>query len=58
MSMMCVSLIIVQIVIPTELLLAWGFTMSQEEMEVDEDLPNFFEALPIKEAQRVIAENV
>jgi hypothetical protein len=31
--------------------------MSQEEMEVDEDLPNFFTALMLTEAEKVIAEN-
>ena len=31
--------------------------MSVEEMEVDEDLPNFFEALMLSEAEKVIAEN-
>jgi len=31
--------------------------MSIEAMEVDEDLPNFFEALLLSEADKVIAEN-
>ena len=31
--------------------------MSVEAMEVDEDLPNFFEALLLSEADKVIAEN-
>jgi hypothetical protein len=31
--------------------------MSQDEMEVDEDLPNFFTALLLSEAEKVIAEN-
>lgn len=57
MSITCVALIVVQLVIPSELLLKWGFTMSQEEMEVDEDLPNFFTALMLSEAEKVISEN-
>lgn len=57
MAMTCVALIVVQIVIPQELLLKWGFTMSQDEMEVDEDLPNFFTALLISEADKILAEN-
>jgi len=57
MAMTCVALIVVQIVIPQELLLKWGFSMSQEEMEVDEDLPNFFTALMISEADKILAEN-
>lgn len=57
MSMTCVALIVVQIVIPQELLLKWGFSMSQDELEVDEDLPNFFTALMLSEADKIIAEN-
>lgn len=55
--MTCVALIVVQIVIPQELLLKWGFSMSQDELEVDEDLPNFFTALMLSEADKIIAEN-
>jgi len=57
MSMTCVALIVVQIVIPAELLLKWGFTMSQDELEVDEDLPNFFTALLLSESEKICAEN-
>lgn len=57
MSLTCVALIVVQLVIPAELLLKWGFTMSVEEMEVDEDLPNFFTALLLSEAEKITAEN-
>ena len=31
--------------------------MSQDEMEVDEDLPNFFTALMLSESEKIIAEN-
>jgi hypothetical protein len=31
--------------------------MSVDAMEVDEDLPNFFEALLLSEAEKVVAEN-
>lgn len=57
MSVTCLALIVVQIVIPAELLLKWGFTMSQDELEVDEDLPNFFTALLLTEADKIIMEN-
>jgi hypothetical protein len=40
--MTCAVLIVVQSIVPEELMLKWGFTMSQDEMSVDEDLPNFF----------------
>lgn len=57
MSVVCVILIIVQMLIPDELLIELGFSMSQEEMEVDEDLPNFFTALMLTEAEKILAEN-
>ena len=38
-------------------MLLWGFTMSQDEMSVDEDLPNMFTALMLSEAEKIIAEN-
>lgn len=57
MSVTCVALIVVQTIVPAELLLKWGFTMSQDELEVDEDLPNFFTALMLTEAEKVISEN-
>lgn len=57
MFMACLASIIVTTIFPEELLLKWGFTMSVDEMEVDEDLPNFFTALMLSEAEKVIAEN-
>ena len=57
MSMTCAILIVVQSIVPEELMLKWGFTMSQDEMSVDEDLPNFFTALMLSEAEKICAEN-
>lgn len=57
MSVTCVILIVVQTIVPEELMLRWGFTMSQDAMSVDEDLPNFFTALLLSEAEKIIAEN-
>jgi len=34
----------------------WGFSMSEGEIEVDEDLPNFFKALKMSSANELIAE--
>lgn len=31
--------------------------MAMDNLDVDEDLPNFFKVLPIREANRIIAEN-
>lgn len=53
----CVIIIIITSIVPNELLLKWGFTMSVDELEVDEDLPNFFEALMLSEAEKIVSEN-
>lgn len=34
-----------------------GYTMAVDDLDVDEDLPNFFKVLPMREAKRLIAEN-
>lgn len=47
---LCLISVIVQMIIPEEQLKSMGFTMAQDDLDVDEDLPNFFEAIPIKEA--------
>lgn len=31
--------------------------MAKDDLEVDEDLPNFFDSLPIREADKIICEN-
>jgi hypothetical protein len=53
----CALLLIIQIVVPHAQLKAAGFTMAKDDLDVDEDLPNFFKALTIGEANRLIAEN-
>lgn len=35
----------------------WGFAMSDHELVVDEDLPNFFKAVKLSQADEIIAEN-
>ena len=40
-----------------ETLQAWGFTLSSNEIEVDEDLPNFFEAVKLSDADWMVYEN-
>jgi hypothetical protein len=35
----------------------WGFTMSSTDIEVDEDLPNFFEAVRLSASDELIDEN-
>jgi len=34
-----------------------GFTMSEKDIEVDEDLPNFFQSLKLSHADELILEN-
>ena len=56
-GILCVAVILVQIIVKDETLKAAGYTMAREDLDVDEDLPNFFEALPVREATRMLAEN-
>lgn len=37
--------------------MAWGFAMSDKMIEVDEDLPNFFNALKLSHADEILIEN-
>jgi hypothetical protein len=34
----------------------WGFALSDQEIEVDEDLPNFFKSVKLSQADEIIAE--
>jgi|TARA_B110000305_G_C19322254_1_gene579571 hypothetical protein len=34
----------------------WGFTMSKKNISVDEDLPNFFDAVKLSQADELIEE--
>jgi len=40
-----------------EKLAKWGFTLSKQEMEVDENLPNFFSAVKLNDADWIVNEN-
>jgi len=40
-----------------ETLKSWGFTLSSNQIEVDENLPNFFEAVKLKDADWIVKEN-
>jgi hypothetical protein len=39
-----------------DLLTQWGFTLTSHNIEVDEDLPNFFEAVKLKDADWIVNE--
>ena len=56
--LMCAAsifLIIVQKVF-ADYLMKWGFALSDQEIEVDEDLPNFFKSVKLSQADEIIAE--
>ncbi len=36
---------------------AFGFSMQGKEIEVDEDLPNFFDTIKLSMAEEIISEN-
>lgn len=38
-------------------LTAWGFTISSNDIEVDENLPNFFESVKLSDADWLVKEN-
>lgn len=56
-GVLCLAVVVIHIMVPHSQLKQAGFTMAKEDLDVDEDLPNFFKALPISEANRLIAEN-
>ena len=52
-----VAILMLFLTIPEQQRISWGFTFKQEPLKVDEDLPNFFEAIRLIEADRLIEEN-
>lgn len=54
---LCSLVVVIHIIVNYDTLKEYGFTMTQKDLDVDEDLPNFFKALPINEGTRLIAEN-
>lgn len=51
-----VGLKIITTLIPEETLSRLGFTLTHEEISVDEDLPSFFEAVKLRHANQVLSE--
>lgn len=47
---------LITFIIPEEELARLGFSLSHEDINVDEDLPNFFEALKLRHADQIICE--
>lgn len=42
--------------VPEETLARFGFTLQKEQISVDEDLPSFFEAIKLKQADEIVSE--
>ena len=55
LSLASVMLIIVQIVFK-EYLMKLGFAMSSKKIEVEEDLPRFFQAIKLNQADELVKE--
>ena len=55
----CLSALVitVQCIFAEETLKRLGYTMAFDSLSVDEDLPNFFKTLPVREADMLIAEH-
>lgn len=51
-----IFLVIIQMLF-AEQLQAWGFTMADKTISVDEDLPNFFKSVMLSHADELVTEN-
>lgn len=51
-----IFLTLIQTCIPNETLAEWGFTMQKHDIEVDEDLPNFWKVVKMGYADEVVKE--
>lgn len=56
--MVAIGLLILQFTIPIELLQKAGFSMAQDDVHVDEDLPDFFDVVKLVDANQLIQENI
>lgn len=50
------SLMLIDWIVPKSYLAIWGFSLQQKEIAVDEDLPNFFTAVRLNQADEIIRE--
>lgn len=60
MLYICFCALILQVLMTVagkEYLQKWGFGMSAKDIEVDEDLPNFFRSVKLSQADELILEN-
>lgn len=49
-------IVIIQFVVPQEVLNASGYGMYRKDIQVDEDLPNFYDVLKPQQSYQMIAE--
>lgn len=58
MALMCVAAFILLIFAKTfaHKLQDWGFAMQKKDIQVDEDLPNFFDVIKLFQANELVAE--
>ena len=54
---LCVLVVIFQSVLSEDFMKRMGYTMAMDDLDVDEDLPNFFKTLPVREARLIISEH-
>lgn len=57
MAIISLFMVILQKAIPDNILQKLGFTLSQEDIIVNEDLPNFYTSIKLKQADQVIMES-
>ena len=55
-SVLICTLALLQTINP-DLMKKWGFVISQNKLEVDENLPDFFDSLKLKDKEWFLSEN-
>lgn len=55
-ALLAVGLYVIQLVLGHKLA-KWGFGLADHEIDVDEDLPHFFEAVKLSQANQIVMEN-
>jgi len=52
----CATVLLIVKKVFADYLQQWGFTMSHKEIRVDENLPNFFDAVKLSQADELLEE--
>jgi len=56
MALCAVFLILFIAIVPNEYRMKWGFSLQEKKIEVDEDLPNFFDTILLSAADEIVLE--